>query len=176
MPEPHENSSVRRHKLWRPSRIGTFLFGGLCFLIVLGFVHPFGNARVVNSRKELMSSAHVERPVLDVMQRSCQDCHSEQTAWPVYSRLAPVSWLIERDVQNGRAHWDMSRWDQYSIDEQEDILSRIGPMVRNRKMPLPQYLFLHPEARLTDADIEVLYQWSRHERKRLKALSEQANK
>ena len=63
----------------------------------------------------------------------------------------------------------MSKWDHYSLEDREHILSQIGPMVRNRKMPLPQYLLLHPEAKLTDADAEVIYQWSRRERKRLKS-------
>ena len=116
-----------------------------------------------------MVSAQIEQPVLEVMQRACQNCHSEQTAWPLYSHVAPISWLIEKDVQGGRSHWNMSNWDRYSIDAREDILSQIGPMVRNKKMPLPQYLFLHPEAKLSEGDADLLYQWSRRERKRLKS-------
>jgi cytochrome c len=161
------NATTKRR--WGARRIGTVAAAFLFLLFVLTFVHPFGNARVANPSKELMVSAQIEHPLLDVMQRACQDCHSEQTAWPLYSRVAPISWLIEKDVQEGRSHWNMSNWDRYSIDEREDILSRIGPMIRNRKMPLPKYLLLHPEAKLSDADVESLYQWSRQERKRLKA-------
>jgi len=161
------NATTKRR--WSARRLGTLAVAFLFLLFVLTFVHPFGNARVANPSKELMVSAQIEHPVLDVMQRACQNCHSEQTAWPLYSRVAPISWLIEKDVQEGRSHWNMSNWDRYSIDEREDILSRIGPMVRNRKMPLPKYLLLHPEAKLSDADVETLYQWSRQERKRLKA-------
>ena len=141
----------------------------LFLLFVLAFIHPFGNAKVADPSKPLMASAQLEHPVLEVMQRACQNCHSEQTVWPLYSHVAPISWLIEKDVQDGRRHWNMSKWEQYSIDERQDILSRMGPMVRNKKMPLPQYLLLHPEAKLTDADQELLYQWSRRERKRLKS-------
>ena len=132
-------------------------------------VHPFGSVRASSAEKPLMNSANIEEPVLEIMQRSCQNCHSDRTSWPWYSHLAPVSWLIEKDVHNGRDHWNMSKWDEYSLDQREDILSRMAPMVRNRKMPLPQYLFLHPEAKLTDADVDVLYRWSRSERKRLKS-------
>lgn len=163
------SSNATAKRRWSARRIGAFTVMLLPLLFVLAFVHPFGNARVANTRKELMASAQIEHPVLDVMQRSCQNCHSEQTVWPLYSHLAPISWLIEKDVQDGRSHWNMSNWEQYSIDEREDILSQIGPMVRNKKMPLPQYLLLHPEARLSDADSELLYQWSRKERKRLKS-------
>ena len=67
----------------------------------------------------------------------------------------------------------MSTWDKYSMGERQDILSQMAPMVRNRKMPLPKYLLLHSEAKLSDADVELLYGWSRGERKRIKSESEQ---
>lgn len=154
---------------WSARRLGAYALACLLLLIVLTFIHPFGNAKVANPGKELMVSAQIEHSVLEVMQRACQNCHSEKTEWPLYSRVAPISWLIEKDVQDGRSHWNMSNWDSYSIGEREDVLSQIGPMVRNRKMPLPKYLHLHPEAKLSDVDVETLYQWSRRERKRLKA-------
>ncbi len=154
---------------WNAQRIAGGGIGILALLFLLAFVHPFGNARVADPGRQLMASAQIGTPVLDVLQRSCQNCHSERTAWPAYSHMAPISWLIEKDVQDGRSHWNMSKWDQYSIEDREHILSQIGPMVRNKQMPLPQYLLLHREARLSDADAELLYQWSRQERKRLKA-------
>ena len=160
---------------WDSRRIGVFVVTAFLFLFALAFVHPFGNAKVANPARPLMASAQVEHSVLDVMQRSCQNCHSEQTVWPLYSRMAPISWLIEKDVQDGRRHWNMSNWDRYSSDERQDILSQIGPMVRNRKMPLPQYLLLHSEAKLSDADVELLYQWTRRERKRLRAEASSAS-
>ena len=156
-------------RTWNPQLIGGCGVGILALLFLLAFVHPYGNARVADPAKQLMSSAEIGTPVLEVLQRSCQNCHSERTTWPAYSHLAPISWLIEKDVQDGRSHWNMSKWDQYGIEDREHILSQIGPMIRNRKMPLPQYLLLHPEAKLSDADAELLYQWSRQERKRLKA-------
>lgn len=169
-----DDAKVRIHKTTKEygrilRRIGTAAVAFLLLLFVLAFVHPFGNAKIANPSKPVMASAQIEHSALEVMQRACQNCHSEQTVWPLYSRVAPISWLIEKDVQDGRERWNMSNWDQYSIDQREDILSRIGPMVRNRKMPLPKYLVLHPEAKLSDADVELLYQWSRRERKRLKS-------
>ena len=163
-----KNTRIQRRS-WNLQRIGGYAVGILTLLFLLAFVHPFGNARVADPGRQLMSSAQIGTPVLDVLQRSCQNCHSEKTTWPAYSHMAPISWLIEKDVQDGRSHWNMSKWDQYSFEDREHILSQIGPMVRNKKMPLPQYLLLHPEAKLSDADAELLYQWSRQERKRLKS-------
>lgn len=152
---------------------------GACGLLLfvlptaLAFVHPFGNAKLAHSDDRILNTAQIDPPVLAVMQRSCQNCHSEKTEWPWYSHAAPISWLVERDVQGGRSQWNMSKWDQYSIEDREQILSKIGPMVRNRKMPLPQYLFLHPQAKLSNADVDLIYQWSRSERKRLKSEASQ---
>lgn len=160
--------SLGRKRTWNLQRIGSYGVGVLALLFLSAFVHPFGNAREADPGKQVMSSAQIEPTVLDVLQRSCGNCHSERTQWPAYSRMAPISWLIEKDVQDGRSHWNMSKWDQYGLDEREHILSRIGPMVRNRQMPLPKYLFLHPEAKLSDADTELIYQWTRQERKRLR--------
>lgn len=164
----HADANTRTRS-WNLQRIGGYGVGILVLLFLLAFVHPFGNARVADPGRQLMTSAQIGTPVLDVLQRSCQNCHSERTTWPAYSHMAPVSWLIEKDVQDGRSHWNMSKWDQYSLEDREHILSEIGPMVRNKQMPLPKYLFLHPEAKLSAADAELLYQWSRQERKRLKS-------
>jgi len=123
--------------------------------------------------KPLMSTASIQQPVLEVMQRSCENCHSDRTSWPWYSHIAPISWAIEKDVHDGRSHWNMSKWEQYSPEERQDILSEMAPMIRNRQMPLPKYLFLHPEAKLSDADVDLLYRWSRSERKRIKSEATQ---
>lgn len=150
--------------------------GGLLFLFVMVeslalSVHPFGDVRISAADKPLMNMAGIQQPVLDVMQRSCENCHSDRTSWPWYSHVAPMSWMIEKDVHEARSHWNMSKWDQYSLEERQDILSHMAPMVRNRQMPLPRYLVLHPEAKMTDADIDLLYRWSRGERKRIKSES-----
>ena len=166
-----------RSNRWYVGACGALL---LVLSPALAFVHPFGNARLAHSNDGLMNTAQIDPGVSAVMQRSCQNCHSERTEWPWYSHAAPMSWLIERDVRGGRSQWNMSRWEQYSVEDREQTLSKIGSMVRNRKMPLPQYLFLHPEAKLSDADVDLIYQWSRSERKRMKSeegqMASQADK
>lgn len=164
-----EHSAIRR--------LRAQLTGGRIALLLLFFlvveaaamlVHPFGAVRATTDHP-LMNTANIDSSVMQVMERACQNCHSERTEWPWYSHIAPMSWMIEKDVRDGRSHWNMSKWDQYSPEEREEILSRMAPTVRNRQMPLPKYLFLHPEAKLTDADVDLVYRWSRAERKRLKS-------
>jgi cytochrome c len=82
--------------------------------------------------------------------------------------------MIENDVHQGRSHMNLSHWNGYNPEEQQEILSRMSVLVRNRAMPLRRYLLLHPEAKLSDAEIGYLYQWARSERKRLKASAAEA--
>lgn len=77
--------------------------------------------------------------------RACADCHSNETVWPWYSNLAPISWLIQRDVDNGRAAFNVSEWGMGRKTEGREA----AKLVQEGEMPLPIYLPLHPEARLS---------------------------
>ena len=135
------------------------------------FVHPYGGVKHRASNAALMNDAMVDTAVKNLVGKSCKNCHSESTEWPWYSYVAPMSWMIEGDVYEARRHMNLSRWDDYSIDKKQALLSEMAVMVRNRKMPLPRYLALHREAKLSDADIDQIYQWARNERRRLKTLA-----
>jgi mono/diheme cytochrome c family protein len=78
-------------------------------------------------------------------QRACFDCHSNETIWPWYSNVAPVSWLVYRDVMEGREKLNFSEW---GVSRQED-LEEIIEVIREGEMPMPIYLIQHPEARLS---------------------------
>jgi len=79
--------------------------------------------------------------------RACRDCHSNQTEWPWYASLAPASWLVYHDVQEGRSKLDVSRWGRGKQHADE-----AAGMVRKGEMPPWYYLAAHPEARLDEAD------------------------
>lgn len=88
-------------------------------------------------------------------QRACFDCHSNESVWPWYSNIAPVSWLVQRDVNEGREALNFSDWGR-NPPEHEDEHDEIGEQVREGEMPLPVYLLLHPEASLSEAEKETL--------------------
>ena len=77
--------------------------------------------------------------------------------------------MIEKDVRDAREHMNLSRWNDYDFNRQQELLSKIGSLVRNHGMPPASYLLLHPEARLTIREADQIYQWTRAERKRLRA-------
>jgi hypothetical protein len=98
--------------------------------------------------------------VREVLQRACYDCHSNETTWPWYSRVAPVSWLIARDVHEGREQLNFSTWNRLSTREQVEALRESWDEVDEGEMPLWFYLPPHPEARLSDRDRRLLRNWA----------------
>jgi len=118
--------------------------------IVIQFV-PYGRAHT--------NPAVVAEPVWDSPQtqayfsRACADCHSNETKWPWYSNVAPMSWMIQRHVDEGREAFNVSEWreDYYSAEEAAEL-------VRNGEMPIRNYLMLHPEARFSATEREQFIQ------------------
>jgi hypothetical protein len=83
--------------------------------------------------------------------RACFDCHSNETVWPWYSHVAPMSWLVMHDVVEGRHEMNFSEWDR-----PQDEADHAAKMVSRGKMPLQKYVLMHPEARLTQAERDSL--------------------
>ena len=119
--------------------------------------------------KPLFQGAKIDGPTLALFRRACQNCHSENTHWPWYSRIPPVSWVIGKDVVNARRHVNFSNWDAYRPEEQGELLARIGSAVRSGRMPLRRYTLLHREAVLASRERLQIYEWTKTERKRLRA-------
>ena len=84
--------------------------------------------------------------------RTCGDCHSNETVWPWYSHVAPVSWLVQRDVDLGREYFNVSEWGFARNKDADDS----SDLIEEGLMPLPPYLITHPEARLTEAEKQML--------------------
>lgn len=125
----------------RPAMMKTALWTVAGLVVVAQFVQPDrSNPRVT---REVRWDTEATR---DLARRTCYDCHSNETVWPWYSSVAPVSWLVARDVTEGREHLNFSAWDRPNHGRDEIIR-----MVREGEMPPGRYALLHPEARLDDS-------------------------
>jgi len=93
-----------------------------------------------------------------ILMRSCKDCHSNETTWPWYSQIAPVSWIVASDVKKGREKLNFSDWGsrERSANEVEEICDA----ARNGSMPLRGYRLMHPEASLSEHDVDSLCRWA----------------
>lgn len=98
----------------------------------------------------LLQSAQFDPAAAATIQRACGNCHSNDTEWPLYSRVAPVSWLVRKDVSEGRQFLNFSQWAAYGAEGQGQLLALAAGQVKKGKMPPKRYVLLHPEARLSD--------------------------
>jgi hypothetical protein len=130
-------------------------------------VQPPSLVRQYSVPAPILSGAHADAHVSSILERSCQNCHSLNTQWPVYSRIFPFSWIIEHDVQEARTHMNLSRWQIYDDSEKSLLLSEIGSVARSHIMPPRRYTMIHPEAKLSEGEANEVYQWTRSERRLL---------
>jgi hypothetical protein len=105
----------------------------------------------------------VEAPpaVQALLRRACYDCHSHETVWPAYARIAPASWLVASDVAEGREKLDFSRWKALDAKGLAALAKKLPEEVGEGEMPPLTYRLVHPHARLTDAEKATLMGWAR---------------
>jgi Haem-binding domain len=136
----------------RPNRVRTFVLWaakvGVAVFVAIQFV-PYGWS---HSNPPVVQNAPWPNAESEAIAReSCYSCHSNETDWPLYSYVAPMSWLVRRDVDRGRNELNFSRWDR-DADEADDAIE----MVEEGRMPPSQYTLIHRDAKLTDDEITVL--------------------
>lgn len=105
--------------------------------------------------------------VADIVDRACADCHTHNTTWPWYAKVAPASWWIVDHVEEGREHLNLSTWGRETAGEQDHKLEELVEYVEDREMPLRSYMLGHPEARITDQEREALVAWAEGLRRQL---------
>jgi hypothetical protein len=125
----------------------TFI-GVLIAVVLIQFI-PFGrtHANPPGSKEPPWNSPETRA----LFRRACFDCHSNQTVWPWYSHIAPVSWLVQDDVNGGRRHLNFSEWDRPQKHAKD-----VPEQLKQGDMPLWYYLPMHPAARLTAAEKQAM--------------------
>jgi len=144
----------------------TILVVALVF-IILQFIRPeFTNPPLVES-ETLAAATQVPADVQQILVRSCNDCHSNETKYPWYSKVSPFNWFLASHIDEGRHEMNFSLWNTYPDDKKVNKLDEICEQVEQSFMPLPEYLWLHRDAVLTKAEAELLCNWSKAESERL---------
>ncbi|MEW6434862.1 MAG: heme-binding domain-containing protein [Myxococcota bacterium] len=132
--------------------------------IALGVAGAFAVLQLVPvERTNPPVTAEIKAPddVKAILKRACWDCHSNETVWPWYSRVAPVSFLVRHDVVDGRKHLNFSEWGTYKPERKEKKQKECGEEVSEGEMPLAIYVPLHPEAKLSQADKQAIEDWAK---------------
>jgi hypothetical protein len=126
------------------------IVGGILGLFLLIQLVPYGRN---HTNPPVVAEPAWDSPqTRELFFRACGDCHSNQTNWPWYSNIAPISWLVQRDVDLGRARFNVSEWGLPRRNEGHEAVEK----VQDGSMPPAIYLVMHPEARLPAQELRQL--------------------
>ncbi len=134
------------------------IYGGIAIVILAILIQfvPYGRN---HTNPPVIKEPAWDSPQTQVLfQRACADCHSNNTNWPWYTNIAPVSWMIQHHVEDGRSTLNLSECGVPRTDEENEDSEEISEVILEGEMPLPQYTAIHAEARLTAAERQALAQ------------------
>ncbi len=153
------------------SKIAKGLSGAALLAVGIQLVPAGGTVNpAVDESRTVQARSAATPEVRSILYRACGDCHSNQTRWPWYSRVAPVSWWLAQHVKQGRRELNLSDW-QLILDRGPERASKkldvICREVKGGKMPLKSYLLLHGDAKLSATDVTAVCGWTASEKLRL---------
>jgi heme-binding protein len=140
-----------------------------CLFVAVQFSRPARTNPTADQSLALQSHVQVGSQVATILDRSCNDCHSNKTRWPWYSNVAPVSWFVVDHVNHGRSHFNLSEWGRFDRREAGEMLGAVCKEVQSGAMPLSSYTPMHPGSRLSPEDVKLLCDWTTSERARIAA-------
>ena len=132
----------------------------IVFLAILGI---FGGLQLFSKPlegKPVTGKIEAPREVISILENSCFNCHSNQQNLSWYDKIAPVSWAVNKDIKRAREVLNFSEWEKYSPAEHQGKMYAILNMMQSGKMPLHEYTLLHPSAKITEKDIEVIKKYT----------------
>jgi hypothetical protein len=139
----------------------------VCGLVIAQFFGPAKSNPPSDPTQAIEAKLQVTPQVAAILDRSCNDCHSNKTRWPWYSYVAPASWFVIDHVNQGRENINLSEWGKYSQRDVDALLRQMCREVRAEVMPLSSYTPLHPGSKLSAEDIKTFCDWTNAERARL---------
>ena len=140
----------------------------LAILFVAGqLVRPERTNPASNPSLEINAAESLPSGVEAILTRSCNDCHSHRTTWPWYSKVAPASWLVTYDVNEGRGEMNLSQWGSYSEERRAKLRGNICKEVSDGEMPPLAYEVAHRGTHLSEREVQTMCGWTRLSRAKL---------
>ena len=139
----------------------------LAILVIIQFIRPSRNVSDTVSANDITKVYTVPADVQEVMKVSCNDCHSNNTKYPWYTNIQPVGWWLQHHVNEGKEHLDFSSFASYTPKKQHHKLEEVVEMINDGEMPLNSYLWIHKDAKLSDAQKNSLVNWAKQLREQI---------
>ena len=134
----------------------------IAFLVVFAliqFVVIDKSPMEINPEADFLMIEQAPKEVVELMQTSCYDCHSNLTTYPWYSDIAPVSWWLKGHIDNGRGKLNFSEWDSYTLEEGDSLKQLSADLIEKKWMPILTYKIMHKESRLSEDQRALLVDW-----------------
>lgn len=138
--------------------IRIFLILALISLVVLQFIRPDKNNGGYESVTGFETETKPSQEVAGILKSNCYDCHSDQTQYPWYAEIAPISYYLDDHIRHGKGEFNVSKWDGYSAKKKDHKLEEVIELVEKGEMPLDSYTWLH--GNLNESDTKALLLWA----------------
>lgn len=131
----------------------------LIIVVLIQLYRPEKNISTETPIADFLTLTSANDEISTLIKNSCYDCHSNNTKYPWYAEIAPISWWISGHVDHGKEELNFSEWSSYSEKKMKHKLKEIVEVLEEKEMPLESYIPMHPEAKLSDDQIQQLITW-----------------
>ena len=131
----------------------------LVALIIMQFFPIDKTNPTADASLDLITMENPPQEIAMMLKGACYDCHSNNTKYPWYTSVAPISWWVKGHIDHGRDEINFSEWGNYKADKANHYLEESAEVVEEKRMPLTPYLILHPEAKISEEQRATLAQW-----------------
>lgn len=146
-------------KTYMSSTVKKILLGILIVVIAIQFFPIDKTNPPVRQEDDFIQLTDPPEQIAAILRNSCYDCHSNETVYPWYTSVAPISWWIREHIDHGREEMNFSTWGEYDAEKKDHKLEEAVEMVEESEMPLPSYLWVHRSADLDEQQRKELAEW-----------------
>ncbi len=146
------------------------LIGLLVVLVIMQFIRPERNTATAESATDIRTKYTVPDDVNRILQKACNDCHSNNTVYPWYSNIQPIGWWLQNHVKEGKAELNFSEFAAYTNKKAAHKMEEVVEMVEKGEMPLESYTIAHKDAKLTNEEKATLVTWAKALHMQIKAM------
>jgi Haem-binding domain len=140
----------------------------LAALVIIQFIHPEKNKGTGHQANYIGNAFTIPENVKSILEKACNDCHSNNTSYPWYSRVQPVDWWMDNHVRTGKKHLNLDEYTNRDLRSQYHKLEEIAEQVKDGEMPLESYTWLHKDAKLTETEKTSVINWADASRESMK--------
>ena len=136
----------------------------LILFVIAQFFGPEKNSGDIASIAAFEAETKPSDEVKIILKNACYDCHSDVTRYPWYNSITPVNYWLNHHVEEGKEHFNVSKWEGNSIKRKDHKFEELIEEVEEGEMPLNSYTWTHGDAKLTDAQIKAVVDWAKNVR------------